>query len=307
MNRPVYLGLLVVAVVAAAGLGTLDAGTGERTGTGMGVGMEARAEGGDTETGESAPVVEPAPGLTTGARTATSAARADDSGTDPGSASSLPYPPGTTAEGIEHPSRLLGAHTNGLAETGFILRSSVNATVLETGMRIDATARGGARVASDASEYYAHRSDAAGPLERRTEDWYSGGVEHRRRIGKFGGVQESTQQARSVGELAGRPLLAPHLRSGAFEAATVRRIGGETLFVFAASGLGNESAIETGLPEASTDIRSYNGRLVVDSMGRIRSLTARVRYVIGGKPATYRLDYDLLRLGNASVERPKWA
>jgi len=306
MDRPVYLGLLVVAVVAAAGLGTLDASTRGRTGTGMGVGMETGAEGGDTEAGESAPVGEPAPGTTVETRTAASAAGADSSGADPASASSLAYPPGTTAEGIRHPSRLLGVHTDALAETGFIVRSSVNATVLETGMRIDATARGGARVASNASTYYAHRSDAAGPLERRTEGWYGGNIEHHHRVGKFGSVQESTQRARSIGELAGQPLLAPHLRGGAFEAARVDHIGDRRLFVFTATGIENERLVETELPEASTDVRSYDARLLVDRVGRAYSLTVRAEYVIGGKPATYRLDYDLARLGNASVEQPGW-
>lgn len=299
MDRPVYVSLLVVAVVAAVGFGALDAGTETR----MGAGME---RGADTGVGESA-AAEPTVGMTTGENPTPSAAGTDGPGADLPNGTAIPYPPGITAEGIERPSELLTAHSDALAETGFVVRSGVNATVLETGMRIDATARGGARVASNARSYYAHRTDAAGPLERRTEGWYGGGVEHRRRVGKFGSVQESTQQARSVGELAGRPLLAPHLRGGAFEAARANHVGDRRLFVLTATGIDDESAIETGLPDASTDVRSYDARLVVDRVGRVRSLTVRLTYVIGGTPATYRLDYDLVRLGNASVERPGWA
>ncbi|PSP72004.1 hypothetical protein BRC86_13810 [Halobacteriales archaeon QS_3_64_16] len=300
MDRPVYVSLLVVAVVAAVGFGVLNASTETR----MGAGME---RGEDTGTRESPAAAGPTAGTTIGEETTSSAAGIDGSGADLSNESAIPYPPGTTVEGIERPSRLLAAHIDALAETGFVVRSGVNATVLESGIRIDATASGGACVAPSARTYYAHRTDTAGPLERRTEGWYGGGVEHRRRVGKFGSVQESTQQARSVGELAGRPLLAPHLHGGAFEAARANHIGARRLFVFTASGIDNESAIETGLPEASTDARSYDARLVVDRAGRVRSLTVRAEYVIGGKRATYQLDYDLARLGNASVERPGWA
>lgn len=288
MDRPVFLSFLAVAVVAAAGLGALDAGTE----------TEARVEP-DRET----------PASTAGATPAVAAAAngssANDS-VDPPRSDAATYPPGTSAGGIDRPSKLLDAHVAALSRTGFVVRSRANATVLESGMRVDATSRGGARVTANGSTYYAHRIDVAGPLRRRTEGWYSGSVEHRRQVDEFGGVNEGTRRVRSVGELAGRPLLAPHLRGGAFDAANVRRIDGRRSFVLTARGVESERTLESGLPHGTTDVRSYEARLVVDSTGRIHSFAATVEYVVGGERATHHLEYDLARTGVASVERPEW-
>ena len=337
MDRPALLSSLALAVVVIASFGALDAGSGAGTGTNADAGLdveepvstvrsvsgattgtpttrtsitgtptaktsvESQVGTSDTATGPSNTDAADPTSTTAAVTTSSSVDTADPPNTD-----AVVYPPGTSPDGIEHPSRLLGAHTDALSRTGFVVTSTVNATVLETGMRIDATARGGARVAAGVSAYYAHRTDAAGPLKRRTQGYYNGEVERHRRVGEFGDIRESTQEARSIGELAGRPLLVPHLRGGAWNAVTTKQRGGESLVVFTATGIENASALESGLPAATTAVRSYDARAVVDSAGRIRSLTATAVYVLGGEPATFRLDYDLSRVGNASVERPDW-
>jgi hypothetical protein len=305
MDRPVFLGLLAIGVVVAAGFGALEAGTGTGVRAGSGTGPDDAAFAAESSSGRAG---------TTETRIPPESRGTNDREADPSSAGSTDppttaaaYPPGTSPEGITGPSKLLAAHTDALSESGFVVRSTVNATVLESGMPVDATARGGARVAAGVSAYYAHRTDAAGPLRRHTEGWYAGSIEHRRRVGGFGDVSESRRKARSIGELAGRPLLVPHLRGGAWNAVAVRRVDGDRRLVFRTTVIETERAIEDGLPDATTTVRSYEARIVVDSTGRIRSLTATAGYVIDGERTTYRLNYDLSRVGNASIERPEWA
>lgn len=303
MDRPVFVSLLAVIVVVATGLGVLDAGTGTGRGT----------NGGDS--GASATTTEPPAAATETETVPSTGPRATTPGPESGGSMSKQSnadgtgssPPGTSPDGIERPRKLLRSHTVALSRTGFIVESRANATVLETGMRIDATTRGGARVAPGANEYYAYRTDAAGPLHRRTEGWYDGRIEHRRRVGEFGSVDESTREGRSVGELAGRPLLAPHFRGGAFERVQVTRVGETKRFVFTARAMADERIVVEGLPEATTEIRSYEARVVVDSVGRIRSFSATVEYVIGGEREIHHLEYELTQVGDVPVECPGWA
>lgn len=308
MDRPVFVGLLAVVVVAAAGVGVLDAGMGTGRGANGGDSGTSAATAGPpataTETGTVPPTGVRA--TTPGSESGGSMSKQSNAGGPlrPGTGS---YPPGTSPDGIEKPRKLLRSHTAVLSRTGFVVESRANATVLETGMRIDATTRGGARVASGANEYYAYRIDTAGPLQRRTEGWYGGSVEHHRQVSEFGSVDESTREARSVGELAGRPLLAPHLRGGVFERVRVTREGEERRFVFTAQAVFDERIVVEGLPETTTEIRSYEARVVVDSAGRIRSFRATVEYVIGGEREIHHLEYALTRVENVTVERPEWA
>lgn len=222
------------------------------------------------------------------------------------SSSETVFPPGTSEEGIENATVLLNAHTNTLVRTGFVVSSSANATVRETGMLIDGTTRGGARVAANGTAYRAYRVDAAGPFQRRSEGWYGGTIERHRRVTEVGRVHESDRERRSAGELAGRPLLAPHLEAGEFEVTAVERSDTGTLLTFAANGFDDESTLSKGLPEGTAAVRSYDATAVVDSEGRIRSFTATVEYTIGDRNATHHLEYRIERIDDVDVDRPEW-
>ena len=77
-------------------------------------------------------------------------------------------------------------------------------------------------------------------------------------------------------------------------------------YVFTASAVADERIVVKGLPEATTDVRSSEACVVVDSTGRIRSFRTTVEHVIGGERATHHLEYDLTRVGNVTVEEPEW-
>ena len=177
MERPVFVNLPAVTVVAAAGFGVLGAG--------IDAGREATDGGSTSAAGVTA---EPPTTLSTpttpSTRSATgtvrtAAGRANGTGTpsadideiegDDARTEKRQYPPGTSPAGIEDARALLGAHTDALSMTGFVVRSRADATVLEAGMGLDATTRGGARAPPGASAYDAYRTDAAGPLRRHTE------------------------------------------------------------------------------------------------------------------------------------------
>lgn len=218
---------------------------------------------------------------------------------------SITYPPGVTETGLHNVTALLAGHTETLTEPGYAAVGRGNTTVVRRGILVNVTSRGLVTVEPNASAYQEMRLDQGGPVTRRTERWSNGSVEFQREQ-ESGDTTYQRNDPQSPEELASSRLLGPFLRGGVYELVETNSSGDETLFTLRATEYDNEKALKRGLPEDTTSVRWYNSTMVVDQRGRIRSFTARVGFVIGGENRVHRLNYEIEKIGNVSVERPEW-
>ena len=215
-------------------------------------------------------------------------------------------PPGVARTGIDNATELLRAHVGTFEHTGFVVLGNGSGTVRRGAFLVEVRSIQRNRVAANASAYRVRRSLDAGPFQREVTAWSNGSVEYVR-TREDGATNYSTASSRSLARLAGRGILAPHLRGGAFSPnGTVNGTGNGSSVVLVASSIANETEIRRAIAPDAEQVTGYRARLVVDPNGRVRSLDAAVEYVISGQNATHRLTYEVERSGAVTIRRPDW-
>ena len=211
-------------------------------------------------------------------------------------------PPGVARTGIDNATELLRAHVGTFERAGFVLFGNGSGTIRRGGFLVEVASTQRNRVAANASAYRVRRSLVAGPFQREVDAWSNGSVEYVR-TREDGATNHSTASSRPLARLAGRGILAPHLRGGAFSPNGT--VNGSSV-VLVASSIANETQLRRAVAPNAEQVTGYRARLVVDPNGRVRSLDAAVEYVISGQNATQRLTYAVERSGAVTVRRPEW-
>lgn len=268
--------LALAAVVAGCNTGPAPTGTG-------------------TETLTPAPTVEPP------------ATGADDGrGVDRPPAPALP--PGVTERGLVDATALWAADARALRRSGYVAVMEVNGSRLgDGGQRASPPAPGWARrvarvEAGGERGLVTITRRGGGSVERRAV-WFDGnGTLDRARAAEavpvLVTVRRNGSDARGRNRAVG-PLLRDLVAVGNYEGVT-GTAGGTATRLYA----GNATLAVP--PNAPRNVTDYEGEVVVDPAGRVRSV--RIRLVVtDGEPFEYRVRYRLRRVGNVTVERPAWA
>lgn len=219
-------------------------------------------------------------------------------------------PPGVSEEGVENASVLTTAHTQTLAQTGFVVASQGKATVVRRGTLVEAETGMKATVEANRTAYRATRSTEASYFSRQRDAWFN--VEESRsqaffrRIENPGETAHGKRDPHPIGTLAGKGVLRSHFQGGNFTVANVESANETTRVTLTANSVENETALLKTLPDGAERVTSYEGEAVVDEQGRIHSFTATVEYVIQGERKTYEIAYEIRQIGDVSVQRPDW-
>lgn len=219
-------------------------------------------------------------------------------------------PPGVSEEGVQNASVLTTAHTQTLAQTGFVAASQGKATVVRRGTLVEARTGMKATVEANRTAYRATRSTEASYFSRQRDAWFN--VEESRsqaffrRIESPGETTHGKRDPHSIETLAGKGVLRSHFQGGNFTVANVESANETTRVTLTANSVENETALLKTLPDGAERVTSYEGEAVVDGQGRIHSFTATVEYVIQGQKETYEVTYEIRQIGDVSVQRPDW-
>jgi len=210
-------------------------------------------------------------------------------------------PAGVTSAGLADSAAFWVGTDRALAETGYVAEVWINGTAAGNASGVDPPAPGRvhrvARVEPGGVPTALSASRRVDGIERRWTQWANDSWAVVRPA-RFGGIVARPVRAERVTNPAVTESVRRLVALGDWEVST-RRTEGATRVVLRATevrGVGRDDVFH--------DVTAYRGRLVLDERGRLRSVSVRVD-TDGG--LTYRLSYDLRRVGNVSVGRPVWA
>lgn len=237
----------------------------------------------------------------------------DETATTTTATTTADLPPGVNATGLEDPAALVAAHRSALADTGFAFRFRANVSV---GPASQWTVQRGT-VEAGLSPLVVHSASVReldGDLERTVTDLWADErtvVVRYRRANRT----ELRQFDRSGGNASLYDDTWAHLpRADLDSQATLSWVlelalaVGEYDLVRTATRDGHRIAILRATdPAAASDFTDLNATLVVDTEGRVRSLSLTAT-VEDEDAIRVRYAFELTEVGNASVEvgRPRW-
>lgn len=216
-----------------------------------------------------------------------------------------PLPPGVTATRLTNVTALFAADARALAENGYVAEVRIHGSRAgDTGRRTAPPAPGRinrtTRVGSGGDPTLLTVTRVAEGERRSRAHWVAGNrsVE---RLQASDAVPATVAARSNAAALAGNPTLGQTARD--FVAVgnwvTARRIANGTTVLRARNA---SARFRDGVPR---NLTGYEGRLVVNDRGRLQSVTVDVE-VSDNERFHYRLTYDLRRVGNVSVGRPRW-
>ena len=219
-----------------------------------------------------------------------------DSGLSPDDA-----PPGVSAERgtLENASALLDAHTGTLAESGFRFELATNATVVQQGETRQVRRRQVTQGAPGVDQYNYTTFNPAS----RIDVWGNRSVQAAKfRLGDQ--VRYQRGEPASATTLTGQNLFRRYLTSGEWAVTNVTEREGSTTLVTLTSSTPPTDA--GAVPRNATDVRDYEGRIVVDEDGRIYEFEASGAYTIDGDEGSFHVRYVLRSLSDPGVTKPGW-
>jgi hypothetical protein len=213
-------------------------------------------------------------------------------------------PPGVQNGTLQDTTALLDAHEATMVESGFESDFRVNATVQSQGQLFDIQRRQQTIVEAGRGEYQYRTTNGGDGPNARFDVWANDSVAVvRAQSGSTTHYQ--LDEPAATGELVNRKVLAPYLRASTFTVEGVKETGNRTLVTLTATGFDAENPAL--VPPNATDARNYEATLVVDTEGRVLSFSASADYTIDGEDASMTMEYEILQLGDPSVEKPTWA
>ncbi|MFC7155629.1 hypothetical protein ACFQPA_09180 [Halomarina halobia] len=228
----------------------------------------------------------------------------DGSAMDSSALSSEESPPGVVDGRLDNETALLAAHAAALNETGFETLVTANGTrpVTFGGERqvlnVSRSQRTVVAAGGTPYEYHTVNREAGS----RFDAWANGSTHYLR--GDVGGqTYYRTGRPHAVASLAFVDLLGPRIAAADYAVASVNRTDDRTLVTLRAEGTTNATAV---FPANATDPSGYRSTLVVDGEGRIHRFEASGTYAVDGRDTSFRLVFDLVRIGDVTVERPEW-
>lgn len=224
-------------------------------------------------------------------------------------------PPGVNSSGVENASRLVAAHREALAESGFAFRLAANVSYEE---RYDAQSVARGTVAKHFAPFRI-RSDVDSRMGNRTirgttDTWANETVllaEYRlRNQTRYQQVDATLNETPDADPFAAMPavnvaeqasqsaIVRFALMTGQYEVASVETRDGLTLTTLRATGV-NRSLVERGYGNVSR----YESTLVVDELGRVR----RANTTLETNQSFVSYDFALTTVGSVVVPYPRWA
>ncbi|MFB6198969.1 MAG: hypothetical protein ABEI52_12000, partial [Halobacteriaceae archaeon] len=215
-------------------------------------------------------------------------------------------PPGLSQSEITNVSKLTRAHQRALAQTGFEVQATIDATingsqgtvsqhvtqrnVVESGYSaflVNSSSRQGKRTAT--FTYWGNESTALYRVSQGQTIRY-------RTVPQSLNISTFTSFSDSLGI---------YLTLGDYSVTNVNETGEETLITLQATRP-NPSPNQNITSLAAENVSSYTGTVVVDSSGVVHSLNVNLTATTSRGDATYSLSYELVRTGKVNVPRPDW-
>jgi hypothetical protein len=195
---------------------------------------------------------------------------------------------------------LLDAHVEALTASGYAHELNVSQRVGPEGDRMEVERRQRTSVAANATEYRSQLIND-GRTSSRFMIWGNETVEYRS-IEAGGNRNFQRAEPTPPEALAGGQLLEPHL-TAPLEVEEVEEREGPNRLHLRATG---RPSAPSAFPGNATNVNTYELELVVDERGRILSFDAQAEYQLNGRPADYRLDFNVTATSDPGVERPEW-
>ena len=211
-------------------------------------------------------------------------------------------PAGVTSAGLADSAAFWASTDRAAVETGYVAEVWINGTTAGNASGVDPPAPGQvhrvARVEPGGAPTSLSASRRVDGIEREWTQWANNSWAVVRPV-RFGGIVARPVRTDRVTN----PAVTEDVRRlgalGDYRVTSSRRTGEAARVVLRATDVG---PVRRG--GVFRDVTAYRSRLVLDERGRLRSASVRVATDSG---LTYRLSYDLRRVGNVSVGQPVWA
>lgn len=207
--------------------------------------------------------------------------------------------PGVEDDELVDADALLDAHASKLTESGYRHELVVNQTVEgENGTR-ESTTRQRTSVAAGASQYLQQELVLGG--QGRIISWGNESVEYIR-VDSGGTTSYQRGEVEDTRTLTGVQTIRPFL-TAPFEVVDTDEVDGRKVYALESTGRPDH---EGAFPANTTDVESFQARMIVDEDGRIHRFRATAEYRIDGEAGSYEFAFELTAEEDPGVSRPGW-